>query len=550
MELAHLLDRFDVGEQALKLGYSVFLEHSNLPQVHLAYIGLLLRPGHSDRVPLDIEFIGEDVAFEIDDGRGGKSWFVIEPEAELRKDETYISPDDEVARKAAGLKVGDTINWNGHHRNWTVLTIKHKYIHALHQSMERFERHFPTEYGLQRVNVDLNAEEPFEAIFKDVKGRHDSIQHVFDVFNEGVIPIHVAADALGTDIVETRYALQQAGRPYRVCAGTEPERADALAALRTNERRGCVVDALTLMVIRRLGLEKAVQDVCGPIGVTGSTRDVFWHRLHDMKETGGPNASLFWKDGYYYRHEPTQEEWDQALQVREADLAWIDEHTAILPAEGAADPPEELRRLNQAIGHNFIDDMLAAQRDNRLLLSQDQAYRALATQSLGLGTSWLQPVLLIARDEGILSLDECHKAISALIDFGDQSVSIDSGILLAATREQEGSPQNFSQIVSLLGGPQAEMLSHIGVAVDFLGSIWSERPNKLSTAKQTGMVLENLLKGQPAWQPIIAVLRRIYRHRVGREGRLDHYILGWLKGHFLVPVGTATLPLADFVEDG
>jgi hypothetical protein len=176
--------------------------------------------------------------------------------------------------------------------------------------------------------------------------------------------------------------------------------------------------------------------------------------------------------------------------------------------------------------------------------------RALATQSLGLRTSWLQPVLMVARDEGTLTSDEYYKAISALIDFGDESVSIDSGILLAATRDEEANPQKFSQVVSLLGGPQAEMLSHIGVAVDFLGSIWSGRPNELATAKQTGMVLENLLKGQPAWQPIIAVLRRIYRHRVGRESRLDHYILEWLQGHFLVPFGTTTLPLAGFVEDG
>ena len=115
-------------------------------------------------------------AFEIDDGRGGKSWFVIEPEAELRKNETYIASDEEVAQRARGLRVGDTITWNGHHKSWTVLTIKHKYVHALHQSMERFERHFPAERGLRRVDVDLASEEPFEEIFKDIKRRPDSIQ--------------------------------------------------------------------------------------------------------------------------------------------------------------------------------------------------------------------------------------------------------------------------------------------------------------------------------------------------------------------------------------
>ena len=88
-------------------------------------------------------------------------------------------------------------------------------------------------------------------------------------------------------------------------------------SLRSNERRGCVVDATRpLTVVRRLGLEKTVQDVCGPIGMSGSTRDIFWHRLDEMKEVAEPTSSLFWKDGYYYHHEPTQEEWDEALRVR------------------------------------------------------------------------------------------------------------------------------------------------------------------------------------------------------------------------------------------
>ena len=169
---------------------------------------------------------------------------------------------------------------------------------------------------------------------------------------------------------------------------------------------------------------------------------------------------------------------------------------AILPAEGPADPPEELRRLNQAIGLNFIDDMLAAQGADRLLLCQDQAYRTLAMQS-ELRTSWLQPVLMVARDEGQLSRDEYLKAIAALVDFGDQSVAIDSGSLLAATSDEAQSPQSFDRMVSLLGGEQAEMLSHIGIAVDFLASIWAERPQGLRRQSRQGSCWKTCSKAAP-----------------------------------------------------
>jgi len=265
-----------------------------------------------------------------------------------------------------------------------------------------------------------------------------------------------------------------------------------------------------------------------------------------MKSTGRLSATLLWKNGYCYRHEPTQEEWGQALHVREADLAWIDAHTTILPAEGPTDPPEELRRVNQAIGNNFIDDMLAAHGSDRLLLCQDQAYRALATQSLGLRASWLQPVLMVARDDGLLSRAEYDHAILSLIDFGDQVISIDSEVLVAATRQEEESPLGFDRVVSLLGGNRAEMLSHILVAVDFLGSICSEHRPELSTSKQTSLILENLIKRRTEWRGVIAILRRIYRERIGLDRELDKSILGWLNGHFLVSLEERSLPLADF----
>lgn len=550
MELSHLLAHFGYSERALKLGYGVFIGQSTSPQVHLRYAGLLLNPDRTDAILLDRDFIDNNVAFEIDDGHGGKTWFIVEPDLALRKDETYIAPDHDVALRAKGLKAGDKIVWDeqGHHRQWEITTVKHKYLHALHQSMDKFERHFPTEHGLRQVSIDDNAEEPFEEVFKDIKNRHDSIQGVFDILGENLIPIHVAAKALGRNIVETRYGLQEAGKPYRVCEGTGPERANAMAAVRDNAGQGCVVDAITLTLVLRLGLMQAVESVCGPIGLTGSTRDVFWSGVQEINAGGRPSLSIFWKDGHFYRHETTQDDWERARQVREADLAWIDDHATIIAAEGITDAPAELRRINQAIEKNFIDDMLAAQGSGRLLLCQDQAYRSLAAQSLGLRTSWLQPVLMVARDQGFVTQEEYYKAVLALLEFGDQVISIDGKILMAAAREQQEKPQCFERVVGSLGGPKAEMISHIGVAADFLKIVWSEHPWELATSMQTGMVLTTLLSGREDWRSVIAILRAMYRQRFGKNDALDHYILAWLHGHFLVPFSIKTLPLADFVE--
>jgi hypothetical protein len=103
----------------------------------------------------------------------------------------------------------------------------------------------------------------------------------------------------------------------------------------------------------------------------------------------------------------------------------------------------------------------------------------------------------------------------------------------------------FERVVSLLGGPKAEIISHIGVVVEFLRTIWSERPIELPTLQQTGLVLTNLLKCRNDWGRVIALLRGIYQRRFYKDGPLDKYILGWLQGHFLVPFGKMSLPRAN-----
>lgn len=534
IDLAHWLNLFGFETRALKLAYSVFLYHSASPEVHLRYIGLILPPGRTTSIPLDLETIGNDVAFAIDDGEGGRPWFIIEPDADLRKDETYLSPENPIAQKVRGLKVGDAIEWSPNRSQWTVMAIKHKYLHALHRSMENFERHFPTAQGLRHVKVDPNAKQPFREVLEDVKGRHDQVQAVFDLLAEKQAPIHVAASMLGADVIDVRYGLRDAGRMHRVCTGTHQERGKAIEAIQVNEARGCVIDALTLDLIRRLKIENVVREACGPIGVTGSTRDLYWRRLHEMKEVGEPSTTLYWKDGQYVRYEPTQEEWNTALELREADLNWIDKYTTIIPAEGAADPPVNLRQLNDLIGLDFLDDMLAAQGSERILLCQDQSYRILAEQSLGVTGTWLQPLLMLARDQGILSSKEYNDAVIRLVDIGDHFISVDGGLLLEAARGQEDSLASFRLVTERLGGAEADIVSHIRVAVGFLGIVWTEEPHETETAKQTSLLLDNLLRGRRDWRNVVATVRWLFNWRFGPCPELDHYMARWLRGHFLL----------------
>jgi hypothetical protein len=157
--------------------------------------------------------------------------------------------------------------------------------------------------------------------------------------------------------------------------------------------------------------------------------------------------------------------------------------------------------------------------------------------NFGIRSSWIQPVLMVARREGLLTRDRYNDAVIALIESGDRVLSIDGGVLVAAGGDPARNGYRFDRVVSLLGGPNAEMISHIGVAVAFLGHIWQQRPYELVTARQTGLILENLLRARYDWEQSVEALWRNYRQDFGGDSRLKEYITGWLRGHFLIPAG-------------
>jgi hypothetical protein len=76
----------------------------------------------------------------------------------------------------------------------------------------------------------------------------------------------------------------------------------------------------------------------------------------------------------------------EAIEYRiseaEAVLAFAETLT-LVPAEAAIEVPDEARRLYEDLDPAYFDTILVARGDNRVLLSDDRPFRALATEAIG-----------------------------------------------------------------------------------------------------------------------------------------------------------------------
>lgn len=537
MQFAILLDKFGFEERALQLGYRIFLENHENPEIHVKYMALLLRPDKVGAIDLNVKEIGPDTVFIFENDRQEKDYFIVEKDASLRLDRNAVSPDHPIVKKAIGLHIGESFtidNAIGVPEKYKVKSIKHKYLDSLHKCMEHFNHQFPSFQGFQRLVVDPQSP---EKALTPVKARHDAFQNLFAQYDKMPIPISVFADRLGINVIAAWQGIIETRRKFMVCLGTAEERNIALKAIENNSGVGCVTDALTFYIIRRLGLEDAVVKICGKIGVTESSVDIFRTRLEEIELHGGkPFLVVAYQNGQYVKEDITIEKLQAAHTEVKNDLKWIEENCDILAAESDLESVSVFRDIFKKFGKNFFDSVLAADGAKRILLCEDYPYRLVATHNIDLKTTWLQPVLMMARDKNILSPDKFDDVICYMLDRGFQFISVNAETLLRVSNlTTDMDSKKFNKIAEALGGPSADMPSHIRVATDFFNAIWKEYDPPLNRKAQTGKILECLTEGRR--KEITAIIKYIYMLNKSSK-TFSEYVLDWLKGHFYLPFET------------
>ena len=242
-----------------------------------------------------------------------------------------------------------------------------------------------------------------------------------------------------------------------------------------------------------------------------------------------------YRGGRLIFQEVTPEQTADTRRRYDADLTWVKESCEIIPAQPAKDPPALYRRLDGIQGARFFDDIYAASGSGRLLVVDDLFTRQLAGQ-FHVATVWLQPVLILARDRGLISGPDYTKIITDLIDIGQSFVGIDPSVLVHALEldRKYGGPvpgRRFELACRSLGGIAADPASHCQTVIGFLILNWpTDRRAGLEHYAAVSHVLRAVLSQRT--QDYKAMLSGIFA-AVHPRRDLCRFILEWARGHFL-----------------
>jgi hypothetical protein len=357
---------------------------------------------------------------------------------------------------------------------------------------------------------------------------------VLEEYRTNIIPLAFVANAMGRDPIDAWTGLRGVDVPFRACRGNREERDEALLLLTNRERKGCVLDAITLSATRRLGIGDAVAAVCGPIHAPQSVLDLMAARaLEAERNVGNTFGFMSWRDGQLVMQEFTEPMLESAAAEAEAERAWAMENVAVVTAMPKQDFSRETRAVIEMMGAIASDPIVAADGSGLLLVSDDLGLRAWSALSFGVSSTWLQPILMVAKREGHISEVRYCEAINTLALSGHSYTSLDPECMFYQARKDGFElTDNLRRLIDLIGGPNADLSTNCNVAAQFLDLVvraTRECIDDLRVTRVCSQIFDSMTKGRGRDQQ--AVVSLIMERTKARRGWLEGQALAWLVGH-------------------
>ncbi len=534
MVLAQALRAAGRVDEAIPFGYRILSGARNDPDVVLKYFGLLMFEGGGRGIPASSR-VELDRWVRLEGPAGTTHAFIVE-DGEDRPADGVINPANPMATAAMGRAVGERFRVStafGREAEWTVVEVKHKYLHALHDGMENFQVRFPGADGLYKLEVTNGG---VAEVVGEARRASEALRRLADMHLLHNFPMAMVAALSGSEAVQFAEYLRSIDQDVRTCVGDLRERLAAREAIAARRGAGAVLDAYTAWTAATMDILDVLKAVFGELRLPRSEMDAL-RMLHNGPFASMDRAmSLRWDDGRLVGRQGGREQEEGRRSLVSEQVRKIEEACRVEPVAAPDAPSAQVALIDASFGPNALDVVhLAA--EGGLLLSDDLCLRQVAATVAGVTGVWLQTTLLFGLEIG--SLDTARYAEACLMLSGRRHAHLAlnaTTVELALASDPTDRLDWFAAMLRFVANPTADMRSHLNVVAETLHRLWST-PCGIPRAKvmrATGMLLDRLVghKGTD-WALALALVQS------GQPATLRLYVRDWASGHFLPPAKLA-----------
>ena len=233
--------------------------------------------------------------------------------------------------------------------------------------------------------------------------RRSYVDYGLALYRESQLPVAVLARYLSVSPISLWFDLQYHDTEKIYCAqGTTEERESAITLVR--QANTYVVDPLTAIQMAHLDIIGDVQKTPGQLVLTKSSIDLLEKLINDERLFGDQDSMALAKEGDdYIRYEDSTEEMQQRIVFFENLKETLSRSFQVVPAIRRPPDSSEILQFCSKMDQSFIDTLYVAAMDGYVLLSDDIGLRGIAKLGWETESTWMQPVLIELRDQGILT---------------------------------------------------------------------------------------------------------------------------------------------------
>ncbi len=453
---------------------SCFLNQDNAQSCE-KYINFILvhRETLLTHITLNDDSVDIGDAVHLKCGEQCKVW-VIEDDPRLRIGIEYMSSGEYAAKKLLNRKLNETITLDEDTGiKWKIINIQKKEIY-LFEKIQNFlwEKHGFIN-GLKKITIDesLPPEQRYEPLLKSLRDRGDRIYNYWTLYQNEPLAFRRFCLAIGSNVTAVYDSLGTFEGNLKVCTGTLDEHRIAIEAIRENQKSGFVADLLTYRIIFKFDLLEILKQVLGRAYITMYSKEKINCEMMELSPTALQcSGSMAFNEGKYFYTEYTEEDKNTQRKDLQDFKNFLDGLEEVL-AIGESDIRGHKKIENDP---GFFDDALATSGKNCILLSEDWAYRNIAIKGVPLTkgklkATWLQPALMVAVNESIITREEYHHFVWQLISNKHYFTTISSDFLLYCVFNND---IDIQKVIESFISSTSDFESLYHVFLEFLNLLW------------------------------------------------------------------------------
>lgn len=531
VQLAFLYQVRSQPEKALQVMYETRRTHFDNHDAHLQYIKLFYQVDKQILEVLNPVQVQVDTAVQIDSPDQSVCYIIVaRDDVDIRSNERNVR--DSLSQRLLGKIENDEVDLGKTplgQRVGKITDIKSKYVRALQESFQEFEKFFPDDEGLWSVKLDESSDNLTDSASKKTDStniqpileltnkQHEASLEIENVYKKHLPPIGVFMNWTGRNVLDVwSLLINKPDLGIRCFVGSAKEKSRAFNLLKEPKPK-LVVDIISLITLHCLEAADTVVKTFGKLAVAQSTIDALLQMIHEQESMWSQREgmSIEKQGNQYVRHMINPEDVKRSVERLNELIKWIRENCDVLPCTPALQMNQlRKRELDETFHPIFLDTLLIATQPGHLLLSDDERLRFYGKTDFNsdAGTNfqidgvWTQVVLEHCLNLNVLDKTKYDKMVIQLVCSNYYHTEFDVDVLIEAVKQSNWNlTEPYNSLTQVLGGHKSDLSEALNVTVDFLFQLWQEpipySQRKyltfgllagLTSARRTQVVLEQL----------------------------------------------------------